>query len=560
MTPFLYNLLAAVSVVTFAFGALAFSTLVLFYWRQRRSHQATASRAFPAFTLVCAVAFLLNLAQHSDADLTWIAPVLDVITGLIPALLVHLVAEEESAGPPWLPVGFYVGAVALALAVAISPSGWSDRLESAPATALALSAVTGLVLQLKSPRPSSRYRVWVRVLLLAMLVTTLATGWPATPLFSLIPDYILLALFCVTLYYKERLVFFDILLKRGAYFLAGSVAVAIATRSLAQGAWLIGLWLAGPWIYTGIATAIDRIGLRRRYSAAEAERLFIAAVQVAKNEADLHGRATTALQQVFDAPALVKFGNTAVVELGERANGIPLLSDDRRLLESLTRTLGVVLENVRFREREEQLRLLAGRAELKALRAQINPHFLFNALNAIAGLIHTNAAAAEETVEQLAEVFRYTLRKSEHEWVRLDEEIEFVCAYLRVEQARFGERLAVKIEVEPTAGAIQIPAMCVQPLVEIAIKHGPSQVEGQGRVSVCARVAEGALLIEVHDNGPGFPDPRPLATDHRTNPHALRNVAERLSGYYGSSASLAWINDHGARVSLRIPHASSDRR
>ena len=70
MTPLVYNLLASASVITFAFGALAFSTLVLFYWRQRRSHQATASRAFPAFTLVCAVAFLLNLAQQSDADLT----------------------------------------------------------------------------------------------------------------------------------------------------------------------------------------------------------------------------------------------------------------------------------------------------------------------------------------------------------------------------------------------------------------------------------------------------------------------------------------------------------
>jgi len=83
----------------------------------------------------------------------------------------------------------------------------------------------------------------------------------------------------------------------------------------------------------------------------------------------------------------------------------------------------------------------ASRAELKALRAQINPHFLFNALNAIAGLIQDRPQQADETIEQLALVFRYTLRAAEKEWVRLDEEIEFAASYLCVEQARFGRRL-----------------------------------------------------------------------------------------------------------------------
>jgi signal transduction histidine kinase len=513
------------------------------------------------FTLVCAAAFLLNLAQQADSRLDWLAPILDLVTGLIPALLVHLVAEEERSGPPWLPAAFYTGAVLLAIAVVVDPPAWSDRLESAPATALGISAVTGLVLQLKSRRESSRYRIWVRVLLLALLATAAATGWPATPLFSLIPDYILLALFCVTLYYKERLVFFDLLLKRGAFlgiaFVAlTSVFLFAPSKPLIQAIVLAPLWLTAPWIYARLSAAIDRICLRRRFTVAEAERHFIASIQAAENESDLRERAAAAFEQIFEAPATVKFTESSFVDLGPRANGIPYLSDDRHLQQSLTRTLGVVLENVRFREREEQLRLLAGRAELKALRAQINPHFLFNALNAIAGLILTNAAAAEDTVEQLAEVFRYTLRKSGHEWVRLDEEIDFVRAYLCVEQSRFGDRLAVDIQIDPAAGAIQIPAMCVQPLVENAIKHGTSQIEGQGRVSIRASLADAMLTIEVHDNGPGFPDPRPLPPE----PHGLTNVADRLSGYYGSSASLAWTNDSGARVSLRIPYASSDRR
>jgi len=542
-------ILWAASVVTFAFGMLAFPTLALVYVRQRSKQ----NRVFPAFTLVCGMAFLLNLARQGDPQLEWLGPILDLVTGMFPALIVHLVAQEERSGPRWLPAAFYAGAGVLALAVAsfdagLSRSDWGDRLESAPAAALGISAVTGLVLQLKSQRPASRYRVWVRALLIALLVTTLATGWPASPLFSLLPDYILLALFCVTLYYKERLVFFDLFLKRGAYFLVGSIVVALLRPALLQGILMMGLWVAGPWIYTAITHAIDRVGLRRRYSFLEAERTFIAAVQAATGEPDLQSRAAAAFEQIFDAPVEVHFDSSAtpLVKFGDRRNGVPYLSDDLHLQQSLTRTLGVVLETVRVRE-------LAGRAELKALRAQINPHFLFNALNAIAGLIHTNAAAAEETVEQLAEVFRYTLRKSEYEWVRLDEEIEFVRAYLRIEQARFGPRLAVEIFVDPAAAAIQIPAMCIQPIVENAIKHGTSKVEAPGRVSIRGVLDSDAVLVEVADNGPGFGPSPPQG-------HGLSNITDRLSRYYGSSATLACANDHGARVTLRIPHASPNRR
>jgi two-component system LytT family sensor kinase len=193
---------------------------------------------------------------------------------------------------------------------------------------------------------------------------------------------------------------------------------------------------------------------------------------------------------------------------------------------------------------------------LKALRAQINPHFLFNALNAIAGLIHTRPELAEETVEQLAEVFRYTLRKSEKEWVRLDEELEFVAAYLRVEESRFGERLQVKVSVDAAATAIPVPAMSIQPLVENAIKHGTSTVEGQGRVALNVTLSPEGLCIEVCDNGPGFPAGFSLAAPG--SGHGLRNIAERLSGYYGDSARLSWENHAEATmVRLQIPRRSA---
>jgi LytS/YehU family sensor histidine kinase len=136
---------------------------------------------------------------------------------------------------------------------------------------------------------------------------------------------------------------------------------------------------------------------------------------------------------------------------------------------------------------------------------------------------------------------------------------------LRVEQSRFGERLAVEIAVDRAAAAIHVPAMCVQPLVENAIRHGTSAVEGPGRVSVRASVEEDALVVEVADNGPGFPVG--FVIGEGSAGHGLRNVADRLAGYYGISASLEWTNSSGgARVSLKMPRngvrrdASSDSR
>ena len=146
-----------------------------------------------------------------------------------------------------------------------------------------------------------------------------------------------------------------------------------------------------------------------------------------------------------------------------------ILSEDLALLRSLAGVFGFMLENIRLqRRRQEQdllaqeLRLQTSKSELKALRAQINPHFLFNALNAIASLIHTDPARADEAVEQLAEVFRYTLRRSDSEWAPLDQELAFARAYLDVEQARFGQRLTCTIDSDHllagAAGAVDAAA------------------------------------------------------------------------------------------------------
>jgi LytS/YehU family sensor histidine kinase len=128
---------------------------------------------------------------------------------------------------------------------------------------------------------------------------------------------------------------------------------------------------------------------------------------------------------------------------------------------------------------------------------------------------------------------------------------------LRVEQARFGERLHVDVDVDPAVGAVPVPAMSIQPLVENAIKHGASMAEERGEVRLRAALDGRNLLVDVMDNGPGFPPGFSLGDD--SSGHGLRNIAERLKGYYGAGASLTWERSRGmTRVVLVIPCGETD--
>jgi signal transduction histidine kinase len=539
-----YEILNAVSVALYTFGALAFSALTILYIVERRW---VRGGMLAAFTTICAAAFLLNVARAFDAP-SWVGAAQDALAATLPAALLQLIRSEERCDRRW--------DFAIAPFYAIGPllaSAWlGDRLESGRAVMLAVIGVLGLAMLRGSG--GGPIRKWNRVLLGLTATAGVLNAAVSNPALALLPDYLFLAFFAVALYYQERLAFFDVVVKRGAYFAVGFCVLScfLEWRRVLL---LSPIWFAAPWIYDRLARAIDRLWLGRPFAPAEAERQFIAEAQSAAGERDLASRSEECLGRIFRTRARVRFGDGGPeILLDDRADGVPFLSDDRRLLQSLTRTLGVVAENLRFREREEELRQLAGRAELKALRAQINPHFLFNALNAIAGLIHEQPALAEETVEHLAEVFRYTLRKSEKEWARLDEEMEFVTAYLRVEQARFGERLRVEVDIEPDARKVEVPAMSVQPLVENAVKHGVSAVERLGVVRIRASVVDDVLKVEVEDNGPGFAAGAAYG-------HGLHNVAERLAGYYGPAARLAWENlAEGARVSLEIPQGAADAR
>jgi signal transduction histidine kinase len=200
---------------------------------------------------------------------------------------------------------------------------------------------------------------------------------------------------------------------------------------------------------------------------------------------------------------------------------------------------------------EEKLRVLATEAELKALKAQINPHFLFNTLNTIAELIHINPAQAEATVERLAEMFRYVLAGSERGLAPLEEELAFVDGYLEIERARFGERLRVTREVAPEALSVPVPSLILQPLVENAIRHGRGD---DGSVDLTIRVwpHDDEVVIAIADLGPGM-DPRHKVGEGQGV--GLRNVDERLRKTYAEEYGLeiAANEPRGTVVTIRIP-------
>jgi signal transduction histidine kinase len=200
---------------------------------------------------------------------------------------------------------------------------------------------------------------------------------------------------------------------------------------------------------------------------------------------------------------------------------------------------------------EEQLRALATQAELKALKAQINPHFLFNTLNTIAQLIHTNPAQAEATVERLAEMFRYMLAGSERGLVPLEEELSFVDNYLEIERARFGQRLRITREFSQEALNVWVPSLILQPLVENAVRHGRG---GDGSIDLTIRVQphHDEIVIAIADRGPGMPSPTPLGEGEGLG---LRNVDERLRKTYGEAYGLEITANEprGAVVTVRIP-------
>jgi two-component system, LytTR family, sensor kinase len=196
-------------------------------------------------------------------------------------------------------------------------------------------------------------------------------------------------------------------------------------------------------------------------------------------------------------------------------------------------------------------------AEVRALRAQISPHFIYNSLGAIASFVRTDPDRARELLLEFADFTRYSFRRH-GDYTTLAEELRSVERYLLLEQARFGDRLGVTLRIAPEVLPVAVPFLCIQPLVENAVRHGLESAEGGGQITIVARDQGQECVIEVEDDGAGE-DPdvvrRALAGDATSDSVGLGNVDARLRTTFGDDYGLVVETAPGAgtKVVVRVP-------
>lgn len=202
--------------------------------------------------------------------------------------------------------------------------------------------------------------------------------------------------------------------------------------------------------------------------------------------------------------------------------------------------------------RTTQLEARLAQAQLEALRLQLQPHFLFNALNTISSVIYEDVELADRMIANLSDLLRLTLRSPPSQEVTLEEELELLDRYLEIMRARFEERLVVNVFVEPGTKDAMVPQLILQPLVENSIKHAADPSSGAVTIDLRARRENGSLLLEISDQGPGMDsNQRPVL--HKGV--GLSNTAERLSQLYGEAQSLTFasVDRGGLIVRVQFP-------
>jgi two-component system, LytTR family, sensor kinase len=368
----------------------------------------------------------------------------------------------------------------------------------------------------------------------------------------------------------------DVVLKRSVVVLLAIFIpawIAWNTPGLPKGAPLVMatlpasiLILAAPYFYKGMSFFIDRVILQRP----DYVKLAVAYGRAARKAADAVELESVTQQAIHDALGLqAKIGielddDTEVLDLGPnhtvglspKGKAQSMLEAERRFLYAVGMEYDARREAMFFeaerRERElheATLKAAVAEAELKALRAQVDPHFLFNTLNAVAGLIATDPDKAEAMTERLAAFFRYTLDRQDRTTATVDEELDFARQYLEIEKVRFGDRLQVDIRKDKGLGQEAAPPLILQPLVENAIRHGlASKLEG-GRIEVDARREGDRIRLSVTDDGVGF--------SSKSKPRVgLSNVRERLRAMYGDAAEMTvekGPGGRGASIVLMLP-------
>ena len=246
-------------------------------------------------------------------------------------------------------------------------------------------------------------------------------------------------------------------------------------------------------------------------------------------------------------PLRFSSGESKFLLMGTRLGRQRYLSED---LDDMRRLGSEIVEQVE-RFRSEELRRLATQAELRALQSQINPHFLFNAFNTLYGTIDRGSVEARRLVLNLTDIFRYFLQ-GDRSVIALSEELRIIKAYLEIESLRLGDRLETELDIGESALTVLIPMLCLQPLVENAVKHGIAAKTGSGAVVVRAHNTDGILRVTVEDISLSARTCRSIL--HDGSGIGLANVRRRLMLSYGAESTLTISQrSHGCIATLVIP-------
>jgi two-component system, LytTR family, sensor kinase len=596
-----YRAAELLNLVGFTTGA-ALCAMLLALVRQGRT-SADRSDRLPFLTAVLGLVW--NLGELGDFVLsrfgsagpeTWLSAISFSALAMLAAVVVHSVARDVRGGQFLIAVAYACSLAASALQVRTLALG--DDRPSAVAFSILTVAFGTIVVPLAlltRGQTNGRRALWMLALaLFAVAANHLghfhddAGGWMA----EIVGHHAVLPLAFAILYQEYRFALADLFLKRALTLLA-VVAIAMtgyaALRTVPEGplavALLLACWVATavlyPGLQRGIARFVDTTLLGRRNfvelrsslartldgcdsvdSVLDATAAVVATAVNAERawwtEADApalnHGPVTTALAvPTSESPRYV-------LRVGDLVGGRRLLSDDLAFLEHATLLAARRVDAVRLsherleqRLREEEIERLATEAELRALRAQINPHFLFNALTTIGYLIEAAPPRALKTLLRLTSLLRSVLR-SDGEMTTLGREIELVRHYLDIERERFEERLHVTIDVPAALTTLPVPCLIVQPLVENAVKHGIARSVPGGEVRVWARLeavgTQQTLRVVVDNTGAPLDD----EPDGRDDGVGLSNVERRLAGHYGRDASFTLTHARGTTTAdVRLP-------
>ncbi len=241
-----------------------------------------------------------------------------------------------------------------------------------------------------------------------------------------------------------------------------------------------------------------------------------------------------------------------------RVGRIVFFSLDKELLVYWLLVLASHASNYYQRYREGELR--ASQAQLQALKMQLQPHFLFNALHSISALVHKDPDAADKMIARLGDFLRLTLDTAATQEVQLRQELNFLNCYLEIERIRFHDRLTTHLHVDPQTLSCRVPNLILQPIVENAIRHGIAVRSGPGHVEVRAERRGDVLHLQVRDNGPGL-TAGPAARPQSEGGVGLSNTRARLAQLYGAAYrfELQDAPEGGTVVTLEIPFRGPDQ-